>query len=297
MRSLRVAAVGLLAIGLSSAVASAGTLYVDSLGDSGWVSRDTRSFGGTNLVSPSDDPAIDSVIQFGAAPSGGAYADALHLITPSSNSAKASIGVSSTTTGFAAGDALLNFSAQYQWFTEGPPTYTSRTSPLKIGIQTSNYATTPAGATRTGDNDWDMLLVQLPPSVAGTWNTESIDFDTGLWYVVQRGGTFGNTYSNPVSPLAGLTLEQIYNSGNGFNNDIDLANIFSASSKISVIEFGLGSGQQNASNYITYLQTSVYNGGDAVVFSAAPVPLPSAAAMGLPTLLALGLYRRRSMTQ
>jgi hypothetical protein len=281
-----------------AAPARADTLYVGARGDHGWQSRDTRSATGTNLVSPADDAAIDSVIKFGPAPSGGSYANALNLITPASNSAKASLGVASPLSGFAAGDALLDFTATYEWFTEGPPTFTSRISPLKIGVQTSAYAGLPPGSTRTGENDWNMLLVQLPSSNAGVWNTESIDFDTGLWYVVQRSGLAGNTFSTPVSPLAGQTLQDIYNGGAGFGGNADLAAMFASNSKLSVVEFGLGTSQQNANNYVSYLETSIYNGGDRVVFGAAPVPLPVAAWMGI-TLVgglggARGLKRLRS---
>lgn len=290
-------AVGTLAVAAMFAAACstsfAVTLTVQQRGDHGWQSRDTRSAAGTSLVSPADDAAIDQVIKFGDAPAGGPE-KALNLITPTSNAAKASLGVANLSTGFDTGDALLSFVGEYQWYTQGAPTFTNRISPLKIGIQSPNYGSVPAGATRTGDNDWDFLLVQLPPSIAATWNTEELSFTSGNWYVVQRGGGAGATFTQPISGAGtGETLEDIYNGGTGFGGNADLASLFSSSAKISVIEFGLGSGQQNANNFVSYLQTNIYNGGDRVVFG---VPEPASILIAGMAASCVGLcYRRRRL--
>jgi hypothetical protein len=278
---------------LTGTAAQAAQQYVDQRGDFGWQSRDTRSAAGANLVAPADNAAIDAVIKFGAAPGGvNAPTHALNLITPTSNSAKATLGVSNLGTGFGNGTDLgAAFTAEYKWYTEGAPTYTNRISPLKIGVQTSAYGSTPAGGTRTGDNDWDMLLVHFPNSVAATWNTESISYTSGLWYVVNRGGVGGNTFSTPVSSATPQTLSDIYNGGSGYGGNAALADIFASTSKLSVIEFGLGSSQQNANNFVSYLETSIYNGGDAVHF----VPEPSSlAVIGLGAAAMMRRNRRQA---
>ena len=278
-----------LALGVAALVAAASVtaapVVISQRGDFGWHSRDTRDSSGNNLVSPADDAAIDNVIKFGPAPQGGSRQFALNLITPPSNSAKASLGTAGLL-GF--GDELLNFTAEYEWFTEGPPSYTSRISPLKIGVQSPNYGNVPAGATRTGDNDWDFLFVQLPASAAGVWNTENISFNQGLWYVVERGGAGGASFSTPVPAGSGQTLQDIYNGGAGYGGNAALASLFSPNATLTVVEFGLGSAQQNANNFISYLETSIYNGGDRVLFG---VPEPSS--IGLAGIGLLGLLRRR----
>ncbi len=188
-----------------------------------------------------------------------------------------------TTTGFGAGTALGSFTAQYQWYTSGSPS-TPRTSPLKIGIQTSDYGST-GNSTRTGENNWDKLLVQVPTETADTWLTQTISWTTGLWFIVDR-TTGTNSSATP------LTLEEMYNANTlGFETKID-----QSSAKIVSLEFGLGSGQRNANNYISYLQTSIYNGGDRVTFAAVPEPSTFVlAGTGLLATFGLHLRRRRRL--
>lgn len=247
---------------------------VDSFGDYGWKSDDTRDASGNNLVginntnagkpgqvpTAADDTAIASQIQFVAGPSGSTYGGAVSIDGTSGNSGKSNISVINPTTGYGSGGSLLNpaFSAAYQWY--GQPNPTSRTLAFKIGVQSASWALSQAGFTaqRSGESIWDLVLVYVPAPSDNAWSTESVDHDSGLWSVFRQAG---NAYF-PV-PGAAQTLD-------AWNLDPTFGPaLFGAGSKITSVQFGLGSSQKQSIAYVDYLQTSLLNGGGLIDFKQA----------------------------
>ena len=262
---------------LSSVLAArldAAVQLVDSFGDYGWKSDDTRDSTGANLVginntnagkpgqtpTAADDAAIASQIQFVAGPSGSTYGGAVSIDGTSGNSGKSNISVISPGSGYGGGGALLNpsFTATYQWY--GQPNPTSRTLAFKIGVQSASWALSQAGFTaqRSGESVWDLVLVYVPALSDNVWTTESVDHDSGLWSVFRQAG---NAYF--PAPGAAQTLDN-------WNLDPTFGPaLFGTGSKITSVQFGLGSSQRQSIAYVDYLQTSLLNGGDRIDFKAA----------------------------
>lgn len=133
-------------------VGHAAVINVNAFGDHGWTSTDTRNSAGTNLVLPGDAAAISTQIGFGNDPV--ENRSSLRLTTPSSNSSKSSLGVNGS---FGSTSQLASgFTAVYSWMTTGP---TFRTSPLKIGVRSTDFAGQPNPPTRTNEGNWDYILV------------------------------------------------------------------------------------------------------------------------------------------
>jgi hypothetical protein len=259
--------------------ALAAPITVSAIGDHGWTSLDTRSSTGANLTLPSDASAINQVIQLGSAPPGGSRGYGLHLQT-STNSSKASFGVNNLGTGFGSGTDLLSssFFAEYEWLTEGSAGgFTARTSPLKIGIQSSGFSPPAMLGGRTNEENWDYILVHDASGyTAGQWETESITNTSGNWFIYRSGYIGGGALAGTSDTLANLA--SMYG-GSG---------IFDSNARIVSLEFGVGSGQANASNYVSYLRSSLINGGDAVNFAA-----PEPSSLALMSLAGLGFVGRR----
>jgi hypothetical protein len=273
---------------LGLAQASADIQVINQLGAGGWLSDDTRSSAGTDLVSPTlthagkpgqapsagDDAAINSQLSFQDAPLGSSYGGALRISGTTSNSGKSTISVLDLATGFApASDLLLgSFAAQYRWYED--TSLSARTLALRFGIQSTNFAASQNLFTpiRSGESAWDLVLVHLDPTpVANTWDTESVSSTTGLWNLFDQAG---NAYYTTPGGASSMTLAD-------WANDPTFGSaLFGAGAKITSIQFGLGSSQANGIAYVESLQTTVANGGDQIQF----VPEPTT---GL--LLALGL--------
>jgi hypothetical protein len=249
-----------LLLGFSLQDATAAVAIVDEFGDSGWTSLDTRNAAGTNIVLPADYAAISAQMGFELDPLTGT--GALRLAT-STNNSKASLGVNGTFG--AAAQLAMGFSASYTWMTTGP---SFRTSPLKIGIQSTSYVAPLTPTSRTNEDQWDYILVHDTTNIGAqnVWKTESITSTSGNWVIYRSGAIGGGQVLVPSG-----TLDSLANSA-----DPTLQSIFNGS--IVSIEFGLGSSQGGATNYVDSFQTSIYNNGDLVDFQA-PVPEPATLAI------------------
>ena len=202
-RVIAVAASCLVALGVTSTLEAAVEI-VNSFGDFGWRSDDTRDAAGNNLVgindtnagkpgqtpTAADDAAIETQIKFVAGPAGSTYGGAVSIDGTSGNSGKSNISVINTGAGYGSGAALLDpaFSATYQWYDQPNPTL--RTLGFKIGIQSADWAASQTSftATRSGESAWDLVLVFLPAASDNAWSTVSTDHDSGTWLLFRQAG-------------------------------------------------------------------------------------------------------------
>ena len=263
--------------------ASAATIVVDGLGDAGWLSDDTRSGAGADLVGVSsthygkpgqtptaaDDTAIGQQIQFVTGPAGSTYGGAVKIIAPVGNPGKSTVSVINTATGIADAGKVVDgtFTATYQWYME--PNTTVRTLAFRLGIRSTMWAQSQAGftATRSGESAWDLILTHVMDTpVANAWNTPTVDLNTGKWYLYDQAGN-GNWAALVGSAPPKGTLQQTLAQ---WQADPTWGPVlFGAGAKVTNIQLGLGSGQQNCNAYVDYLQTSLLNGGDPINFTVA----------------------------
>ena len=261
-------------------MASAATIDVGALGDNGWVSTDTR-INGVNATTPAE---IAQRIEFANV----AGVGAVQLSSPASSD-KATIARVDTATGFGALDSL--FTAEYRWYKDSP--VGAAAPALKIGLQTSEYVGGPSG--RIGEQDWDKVLIYEPydnPNAAttpvGTWVTQTIDANTGTWWMFSRESTTATGVIN--APHNSLTLNDWFTDGTWGNILLN--------STIVQIQLGVGSGNPGTVGYVDYLETSALDGGMRNDFVApAVVPEPSSfvlLGMGAIGLAGYGWRRRKS---
>lgn len=311
--SLRRAAALSMACVLSSVFAlklEAAVQLVDSFGDYGWKSDDTRDASGNNLVgindtnagkpgqvpTAADDTAIESQIQFVAGPSGSTYGGAVSIDGTSGNSGKSNISVINPTAGFADGASLLTtFNAQYQWY--GQPNPTSRTLGFKLGIQSANWGSGGGQsqngftAIRSGESVWDLVLVLLPSLSDNAWTTVTADHDTGTWNLFRQAGNgFFPVPDGTAKTLDDWALDPTFG-----------PMLFSPSAKVTSVQFGLGSSQRQSIAYVDYLQTNLLNGGGVIDFKeAGAAAVPEASSVLVWALMAVVIggvawFRRSSL--
>jgi hypothetical protein len=289
-------------------VAGAATVDVIGFGSQGWRSDDTRDTTGADLVglnytnapkpgvtpTAAADLAIAQQIKFVdtdgvSGPSGSTYGGAVSIDGTSSNSGKSNISVLNLA-GFGPGSDLVGasspFYATYEW--QNVPV-TSRTLGFKLGIQSSQWASSQAAftATRSGESAWDLVLVHLPAASDNVWSTVNVDHDSGGWLVFRQAGNVFFPAPPNVTDVNGrgtMTLDD-------WANDATYGPLlFGPGAKVTSVQFGLGSSQRNSISYVDYLQTNLISNGDVLNFT---TPEPgSLALLGIAAAAAIARRRR-----
>jgi hypothetical protein len=244
-------------------------VVVSARGQNGWDSTDTR-VGGVNATTDAD---IDSRIQFVAGPVGSD--GSLKLISPT-GSDKATLA--HVDTGGLGG--LSGLTASYRWYKDSPIGGAPAPA-LKLGLQTSDYGST-GSSSRIGENNWDKVLIYEPydnpdaaSTPAGAWVTQTIDGDTGTWWMFDR-----TTLTTVNPPHSSLTLNQ-------WLADATYGTRLSGATIVD-IQLGIGSGNADTVGYVDWIETSAL--GERVNFVG--VPEPASALLMLGGVLGLLAWRR-----
>jgi|GEM_PF-4567897 len=287
---------------------------VTALGEAGWFADDSRDANGVDLVgsattrfgkpgqtaTTADDAALAERMSFtGDAGSPNGLGGLTFVLDSAPGKASKSTLALSRDGGFGAASQLLaeDFFATYQWMQQ--PALGSTRMVFRFGLRTSQFHAGAGGsqegftATRTGESEWDVILVYVPPaSTAGVWNTTGIDADTVGWKVFFQAG---NSYWTENYGLASsFGPWRSLNEWAAFDYDSATLGVqsFLDDAEIVSIQFGLGSstnavGESTLASFSTSLLNERY------IFAA--IPEPSAYAM-LAGLAALGLaaWHRRS---
>ncbi len=283
--------------------ASASTINVTGFGVDGWMSDDTRSATGANLVgtnythygkpgqagTAADDAAIADAIQFVDTAPGGQNGLRLEKNSTSPGMGKTSLSKINTD-GFAWASGWLDgFYANYNYYTNT----TAETAVLKIGIQSSLWDQSQAGFTaqRSGESAWDFVLVHwLATPTANKWVDVSLEGDTDAWYVYKQAG---NGFYNNLTGTK-VSLFDLYNNTNvaktvGTTNYTWQDVLFGKDAKVTSIQLGVGSSAGNSVSYIGHLDTSLLDGDRQFGRAPEPATIALLGAAGL----AGGILRKR----
>lgn len=264
-----------------------GVTVVNSFGDGGWYSSDTRDSGGTNLFGatsthpqinafaggavPGDDAKIADRLAFVdevTGPAGSLNGKGAILLNASDeNAGKAHFSVLNRTTGFGAGSALIDsgFSLSYRYYNQPVPT--SRTPAISITV-TDN-------ATQGSYYTFSHLD---PSNSQNAWNDDAVTSDSGTWRL------YGNGVLGAASGSSGpdKTLED-------WALDGTFAALLTGDYTIYEIGFNIGSSARRNNTYFDWFQSNLVNGGDLVDFQAIPEPT----ALSLLGIGAAAMLRRR----
>jgi hypothetical protein len=303
------------AIIFSATNSFADTLYVKQIGDGGWYSDDTRCAGkdlvGLNNTQPNarlstvapsaaDDAQIAKQLQFVSSAPGNKAG--LMLTFDASSSGKATLSVINTTTGFASGAWYTDFYLNFERYRSTPTNTT-----VKIDVQSTKWASSQLKtdgsafvATHSGEAAWDLSLVyqgNFTPN--DTWEdinltasgstvttatgstVSSPTINNGTWKIYAQSGNTYFTAPSANKTLADWAADPIWGSI-----------LFGGSAKVTCIQIGAGSFSSASTGYVTYIETNLLNGGDAVMF----VPEPGTLAMLAGAIVGLVAYvlRRRN---
>jgi hypothetical protein len=274
---------------LAVGVANAATIPVAGFGDYGWMSDDTRDGTGAHLVglnythygrpgqvpTSADDIAIASQLQFTNSAPGGV--SALQIYKASGSGAAKSSLSKVDLSGFATGAGWVpGFFARYPYYTDT----TGETAVVKIGIQSALWGIGASQsqngftATRSGESAWDLVLVAwIDTPVANAWQLANLDANSVIWKIYRQAG---NSYFNehPSQNGSTMSLQQLL-SQSAIAKTIGATSytwadvLFGPGSKVTSVQFGVGSSGGTCTSYIDYLETNLLNDGDRVDFCAA----------------------------
>jgi hypothetical protein len=277
---------------LAASTSQGAIQVVNSFGDNGWYSWDTRNTAGTRQVgststsplwtglggppSPAADVVIAQQIKFlgegvvapavgGALPASPATSlnglGYVRLDGTSNGNGKSDISyVSGSAIAAASALADPSFTATYRYFTDGA--LSNRTPGLNIAMFNN------ANPGSLGDPSAVLTFNHVQsPYTANAWNTESVS-NSSLFSLYGSGAPGGATSMSLADWFADATWGQT------------LANY-----SIYRVGFNIGSGQTNGIAYLDWLETSLLNGGDTIDFQAVPEP----ASMIVWSLMATGV--------
>src|SRR5690606_1250113 len=142
----------------------------------------------------------------------GTHTGAAHLVIGPSGSGKSQIShrkddLTGHCTGIDAFGPGTNL--EYSWMGNGT---VSVTTSFKLGVKTSEFGLA-GGSPRTGENDWDKVLLYAPGNLNGgvangSWFTETGDYTTGRWWFFDRvvnAGTIGTPLTLADMSVSGVT--------------------------------------------------------------------------------------------
>jgi hypothetical protein len=281
------------------------TVTITQLGQGGWFADDSRDANGVDLVgltltphgkpgqaaTAADDLALKARMYFTDDPSTPNGLGALGFVLDSATG-KASKSTLSLYGDFGAASQLAGggFYADYEWM---QPVVTSATRMVfRIALRTALWGTgegqSQAGftATRSGESEWDVILVYVPPAAtAGVWTEAAITSATSGWKVYfQAGNTFWSQHYGLVSAFGSARSLDEWAAYDYDPNTPGLQS-FLDGAEIVGLQFGLGSSTNAVGvSYLASFETSLLSEGYA--FAAVPEPATNALLAGA---LALGL--------
>jgi len=284
-------AIAALGLSLASATAQNATAVAD-FGDggfgTGWQSDDTRNSAGVHITNNSthfplnsatlDPTAVAAQINWRDFYASRGNLGGLSLNGTSSGSGKSSISVVDTIAGLdASGTALgSGFQAIYRW--QNTDTVDAGVA-VKFGVQSTSFNATQTSyvQTRSGEAAWDLLLVYDPTepgNLPGNTVTNNaiiatfINQTTGKFYLFGQAGhngywTSNSSASGGIAP-PGFTAKTL----SEWAADPTWGTLlFGGGAKVSDTQFGIGSGNANASGTVDWASVSFLNSGSIIDFT------------------------------